>query len=127
MREAVLGGSRIHIDNAEEIPRLEALAEELLPGDTRLAVAIRVNMQLGSQHWDRFGFNLESGRAHEAARRISSSKSLELAGLHCHIGTYVDNTDLYRQAASRLVDFTVWLRQHTATRIRWWDLGRRFR
>jgi len=124
LRDAIRGGTRIHLDHLEEIPRLEALVREAgLPGGTRLPVAIRVNMQLDANHWDRFGFNLESGRAHEAARRLAESAELELAGLHTHIGTYVDNVDNYRRAAGRLVELALWVRRHTGARIRWWDMG----
>ena len=124
LRDAIRGGTRIHLDHLEEIPRLEALVREAgLPGGVRLPVAIRVNMQLDANHWDRFGFNLESGRAHEAARRLAESKELELAGLHTHIGTYVDNVENYRRAAGRLVELALWVRRHTGARIRWWDMG----
>ena len=123
--EAIRGGTRIHLDHLEEIARVEELVRStgLPAGLARLPVAIRVNMQLDANHWDRFGFNLESGRAHEAARRIADSAELELAGLHTHIGTYVDNTDNYRRAAGRLVELAVWIRRFTGARIRWWDMG----
>jgi diaminopimelate decarboxylase len=123
--EAVAGGTRIHLDHAEEIGRLEVIVRRqgLPAGLERLPVAIRVNMQLDAQHWDRFGFNIESGRAHEAIRRIASSAELELAGLHTHIGTYVDSVDHYRRAAARLVELALWARHHAGVRLRWWDLG----
>ena len=124
LRAAMQGGTRIHLDNAEELQRLEALArEEGFGPERRLPVAIRVNMQLDAQHWDRFGFNLESGRAHQAARRVESSSSLCLRGLHCHIGTYVDNVDLYRRAARKLVELADWLRAELGVKIQWWDMG----
>ncbi len=125
LHEAIAGGARIHIDHAEEIPRIEALVRdtELPDGREKLPVALRVNMQLDAQHWDRFGFNVESGRAHEAARRVAGSAELELAGLHTHIGTYVDDVELYRGAAGKLVELAIWIRRHTGVHIRWWDLG----
>lgn len=124
LREAIRGGTRIHLDNPEELLRVEALArEEGFGGDKRLPVAIRVNMQLDAQHWDRFGFNLESGRAHQAARRVEESPTLCLRGLHCHIGTYVDTVDFYRRAARKLVDLADWLRAELGIRLEWWDLG----
>lgn len=125
LREAIRGGARIHLDHLEEIPRVEALVREcgLPEGQQRLPVALRINMQLDAQHWDRFGFNLESGRAHEAARRLADSAELELAGLHTHVGTYVDNVDIYRRAAGRLVELALWVRRYTGAHIRWWDLG----
>lgn len=123
--EAAQGGSRIHLDNMEELQRLELLLEAhgLPAGVDRLPVAIRVNMQLDAQHWDRFGFNLESGRAHEAARRVMESRFLVLGGLHTHVGTYVDNVDMYRRAATRMVELALWVRRHTGARITWWDMG----
>ena len=122
--EAMHGGTRIHLDNSEELLHLEELARAQGFGpQKKLAVAIRVNMQLDAQHWDRFGFNLESGRAHQVARRVEESDSLCLRGLHCHIGTYVDNVDMYRRAALKLVELANWLRRELGVRLEWWDLG----
>jgi diaminopimelate decarboxylase len=124
LRDALKGGSKIHIDNVEELIRIEALALEAgYDSNNRFPVAIRVNMQLDAQHWDRFGFNLESGRAHEVVRRISESESLQIAGLHTHIGTYVDDVEIYRQAARKMVELAVWIKKHIGVHISWWDLG----
>jgi hypothetical protein len=86
---------------AEELPRGGPGPRGGLRAGAAAARGHPVNMQLDAQHWDRFGFNLESGRAHQAARRVAESKQPVPAGLHCHIGTYVDNVDLYRRAARK--------------------------
>lgn len=56
--------------------------------------------------WSRFGFNLESGHALEAARRIAhSGGKLALVGVHSHIGTFMMDPSAYKRAAAKIADF----------------------
>jgi diaminopimelate decarboxylase len=123
LEASVRGGSRVHLDNNEEIQRLEEIVRRVGKPGEKFPVAIRINMQLDAQHWDRFGFNLDSGRAHEVIRHLADSDVLELAGFHTHIGTYVDNVEMYRRAARRMVELAVWAREHAGIRLKWWDMG----
>ena len=77
--QALRGGTMIHLDNLDELARVERVAERL---DLRPKVAIRVNMQIeGLPPWSRFGFNLETGQAREAVNRLVAGDRLH-ARLH---------------------------------------------
>lgn len=103
------GVGRIVIDNLDEIARLDALTREL---DRVAKVFVRVTpgvkpsthryVQTG-QLDSKFGFNLEGGAAHEAARRILAAPKLELVGLHCHIGSQIFSTQPFAIAAWTLM------------------------
>ncbi len=104
LKEAVLQNSRIHIDHLDELLDLLKIATEL---KKKVSVTLRLNMDTGTYpSWDRFGFNLESGQALEAVRRIASSGGkLELKGLHTHVGTFMLDTTPYKNAIHKLATF----------------------
>lgn len=93
LEQAVREGARIHLDHLDELYALEQIAEKQ---KKIVHVALRLNFDTGfSEPWNRFGFNIESGAARDAARRIASSRWLKLVGLHSHIGTFVLDVRAY--------------------------------
>ena len=80
LEQAAREGAQIHLDHLDEIYALEQVAKGL---NKKVAVGIRLNFDTGyTESWSRFGFNLESRAALDAAQRIASSEWLELNGLH---------------------------------------------
>jgi len=112
---------QIHLDHLDELTSAEKVAEQL---GLRPKVGIRVNIsELPVPTWDRFGFNLESGRALEAARRITRGGRLDLRTIHCHIGTFITNPDAYRLAAQAMAGLALTLERDAGCRIDTIDLG----
>ncbi|MBN2575418.1 MAG: diaminopimelate decarboxylase, partial [Deltaproteobacteria bacterium] len=112
---------RVHIDHLDELSVAERVADRL---GLSPEVGMRVNLsELPVPVWDRFGFNLETGRALEAARRIVRGGRLDLRTLHCHIGTFIANPEAYRLAARALAAFSLAVERETGTRIDTIDLG----
>lgn len=121
LEKALRAGVRIHLDHFDELARAEAVARRL--GKTP-AVALRINMAVpGTPPWSRFGFNLESGQALDAVRRIRAGGVLRLAGLHAHIGTFVQDLDAYRQEARKLAELANLLARDHGVVLEWLDLG----
>ena len=120
LRRAIQQGSLINIDSYQEIDDLEELARQL---DVEVKVGIRVNMQLYEGDWDRFGFNIESGQAMDACKRISSSDKLRLTGLHAHIGTFITDTNVYRTMANKLASFCMLIRDQPRVSLEYLDVG----
>ena len=121
LEKAFRAGARVHLDHFDELARAEAVARRL---ELRPKVAIRVNMALpGTPPWSRFGFNLESGQALDAVRRILAGGVLQLAGLHAHIGTFVQDVDAYRQEARKLAELANRLAREHGVLVEWIDLG----
>lgn len=87
LERAVGEGAQIHLDHLDELLLVESVAEAQ---GKRARVALRLNFDTGyTEPWSRFGFNLESGQASQAARLAAGSRHLELMGLHSHIGTFI--------------------------------------
>jgi diaminopimelate decarboxylase len=114
-------GARVHLDNFDEILRAERVAERL---GASPRVAIRLNMAVtGTPAWSRFGFNLDSGQALDAVRRLRAGGRLTLAGLHCHIGTFVQDVEAYRQEAAKMAGFANLLAREHGVLLDYLDLG----
>jgi len=120
LQRAVEQNSLINIDSHQEISNLEELAKEL---GRELKVGIRVNMQLYDTNWDRFGFNLESGQALDACKRIAASENLKLAGLHVHIGTFILDINIYRLMAEKLVGLYKSIKDDPKVKLEYLDVG----
>src|ERR1700712_767297 len=119
--KAIRNGTIIHVDNFDEIVRMEAIAKR---NNCRPRVAIRVNMAIeGMQAWSRFGLNLESGQARDAVRRILAGNTLELVGLHAHIGTFVLEPAAYATAANKLARFANELLSEYKIKLSFIDVG----
>jgi diaminopimelate decarboxylase len=120
---------RIVIDNLEEIDRLARIANT---AGKRQKVFVRVTpgirpsthryVQTGQQD-SKFGFNLEGGLAEAAVRQVMQKSSLELVGLHCHIGSQVLETEPFIAAAGRMLEFYAHVRDQYAAPLDELNLG----
>lgn len=103
------GVGRVVVDSTAEIDVLARLAAE---AGTRQGVLIRVNVgveahthdYIATAHEDqKFGFSLAGGAAAEAAEHVLAEPSLQLAGLHSHIGSQIFNTQGFEVSTRRLL------------------------
>ena len=121
LEKALGGGSIVHIDHFDELSLAEKIAERL---GIRPKVALRINLMTdGTPAWSRFGFSLESGQARDAVRRLMVGDRLELGGLHCHLGTFIQDPLVYKQAAEKLSTFANQVRDDYGITIEFVDLG----
>ncbi len=118
---ALTGDTLVHIDHFDELAAAEAVAANR---GIRPKVALRLNMTAeGAPTWGRFGFNLDNGQALDAARRLVAGNRLELAGLHCHLGTFILQTGAYGEAAGKIARFANELRERLGVVLDFIDLG----
>ena len=121
IERALTGGAMIHIDNFDELARIERIAERM---GIRPKVALRLNLAIdGLPAWSRFGVNLESGQAREAVNRLVAGDRLELTGLHSHIDTFILAPEAYGQAAAKLARFANEIRSAHGIKLSFIDLG----
>jgi len=118
---AIENDSLIHIDHLEELNRLIALAAQT---NNKPRVAVRINMDTGIYpKWDRFGFNYENNEAWNAINKIVSSGKLQLVGLHCHIGTFIQSTGAFGIAASKMAELAMRCKTVLRQNIEYLDMG----
>jgi diaminopimelate decarboxylase len=104
------GVGRIVVDSFEEIDRIAAVAAEL-GVKARVMVRVTVGVEahthefIATAHEDqKFGFSLANGQAAEAVSRIVAlGDTLELLGLHSHIGSQIFDTSGFEVSARRLI------------------------
>ena len=121
LERAAHEGAMINVDHLDELYDLEAVAKKLR---RHIHVGIRLNLDVGIQpQWSRFGFNLESGQAMEAVKRMKNGGRLVLKGLHCHIGTYIMDASAYGRQVKKMVEFAYEVEQAFGFSIEYLDIG----
>ncbi len=150
-RALAAGVGHIVADSFEEIARLAFLTEKMADqrprgeggrgqrlaayeagadGKPKILVRVTTGVEatthefVATAHDDqKFGFSLASGAADEAVRRVLAAPSLELAGLHSHIGSQIYDTAGFEVAARRVLDLAVRIRAEHGVEIRELNLG----
>ena len=121
LEKAVKEGATINVDHLDEIYDLEQIAQKL---KRKVHVGIRLNLDCGIYpQWSRFGFNLETGQALEAVKRIKQGGKLILNGLHCHIGTFIMETSAYVKQIEKMVAFGYEVEQAFGYSMEYLDIG----
>jgi len=95
------GVGHLILDSLDEIDRCERLLESRQDVLIRVTPGIRPSthdyVQTG-QLDSKFGFGLEDGLAARAIERVLASETLNLVGLHAHIGSQIFELEPYRLA-----------------------------
>jgi diaminopimelate decarboxylase len=114
LRSAITSGVRnVVVDSFDELDRLDALHAEGAPQpDVLLRVTPGVHAHTHhyiatGQDDSKFGFNLANGDAERAVDRARRSASVNLVGLHCHIGSNVFAAGFFARAAEVMAGFAV--------------------
>jgi len=130
LEQAVKAGvGHVVVDSFEEIARL-AWAAQQLGVRQRVLVRVTVGVEahthefIATAHEDqKFGLSLTGGQAEEAVRRVLNLPSLELAGVHSHIGSQIFDTAGFEVAARRVVGLLVRIRDEHGLELPEIDLG----
>ncbi|MFD5462268.1 diaminopimelate decarboxylase [Kitasatospora sp. NPDC127059] len=123
------GVGHIVVDSYEEIERLAAIAAR---HGVRQQVLIRITVGveahthefIATAHEDqKFGLSLTGGAAAEAVRRVLGHDSLELRGIHSHIGSQIFDMAGFEVAARRVVGLLAGIRDEHGVELPEIDLG----
>ncbi|MEU8921324.1 diaminopimelate decarboxylase [Kitasatospora sp. NPDC048545] len=124
------GVGHIVVDSYEEIERLAAIAAR---HGVRQQVLIRITVGveahthefIATAHEDqKFGLSLTGGSAAEAVRRVlAHGDSLELRGIHSHIGSQIFDMAGFEVAARRVVGLLARIRDEHGVQLPEIDLG----
>jgi len=121
LEQAIKEHAHIHVDHLDELYLIEEIAIET---QSNVDVSIRLNFDTGfTEPWSRFGFNVESGQAKDAAWRIKASTHINLIGLHCHIGTFILEPRAYTAQVTTMCEFMEDIEKETQCTIEVIDIG----
>ena len=128
-RAVEAGVGRIVLDSFQEIARVAHIARKL---GVRQRVQIRVTVGveahthefIATAHEDqKFGLALADGGAAEAVRRVLQLESLELTGIHSHIGSQIFDMAGFEVSARRVVGLLAEIRDEHGVELPEIDLG----
>ena len=103
------GVGTIVIDSFDELTRVAEITKSLKKTQKvylRLTPGVDAHTHefISTAHEDvKFGFSIASGAANEAIEKCMEQSSLNLAGIHCHIGSQIFEVEGFKIAAQRLV------------------------
>jgi diaminopimelate decarboxylase len=124
-----LGVETIVIDSMYEIDRVAAAASKLGKVQRvhlRLTPGIQAHTHesISTAHEDvKFGFSIASGAAWEAIAKVHNQSSLELRGIHAHIGSQIFGFESFEMLAERFVMFLAKYRDEFKKELPELDLG----
>jgi diaminopimelate decarboxylase len=115
LREAITAQVRhIVVDSFDELDRLDALHHEGIGPVPDVIIRVTPGVHAHTHEFiatgqddSKFGFNLGNGDAHRAVARAGSSASVNLVGVHCHIGSNVFEASSFAKAAEVMAAFAV--------------------
>ena len=123
------GVGTVVLDSFVEIARLAGVAQQRgvrqrVLVRTTVGVEAHTHEFIATAHEDqKFGFSLASGAAAEAVRRVLALPSLDLAGLHSHIGSQIFDTSGFEVSARRAVGLLAAVRDEHGAELSTLDLG----
>ncbi|HEX3032760.1 MAG TPA: diaminopimelate decarboxylase [Bacillota bacterium] len=123
------GTGRIVVDNLYELNLINALAGEQ---GVRPRILLRITpgieahtheyIQTG-QIDSKFGLVMSNGQAMEGIKEALTRPNVELAGVHCHIGSQIFEMESYQHAARVMMEFIAEIKQETGVEIKELNLG----
>ncbi|WP_282202545.1 diaminopimelate decarboxylase [Kitasatospora fiedleri] len=130
LEQAVKAGvGHIVVDSFQEIERLAGIADAQgvrQPVLIRITVGVEAHTHefIATAHEDqKFGLSLSGGLAAEAVRRVLAQPSLELRGIHSHIGSQIFDFAGFEVAARRVVGLLAEVRDEHGVELPEIDLG----
>jgi diaminopimelate decarboxylase len=130
LRAAVQAGvGRVVLDSFTEIARLAHVAHGLGAIQAvlvRATVGVQAHTHefVATAHEDqKFGFSLDSGAAAEAIRRVRKLASLDLVGVHSHIGSQIFDAAGFEISAHRVVGLLAEVRDEHGVELPELNLG----
>ena len=125
----VSGVGRIAVDSLDELERLARIAASagvVQPIVLRATPGVEAHthefIQTGQED-TKFGMSIESGAALEAAKRTVDLPSLELVGVHAHIGSQIFGPEAFGKLVEIMCEFVADVRSATGVELRELNMG----
>lgn len=123
------GVGDIIADNFEDIVRLNEIAGKM---NKKVNVTLRIKPGIDAHTHEfirtgqidsKFGFALENGEAHKAAKMAAEAENIELKGVHCHIGSQIFDVDPFVLASEVMLNFIKFIKDEFNIEIENLNLG----
>lgn len=123
------GIGRVVIDSMSEIERLGTIAAQT--GCVQdVSVRIKPGIEAHTHEYIRtgqvdskFGFGIDDGKGMKAIKAILAQKSLNLVGIHCHIGSQIFELKPFRDVVDVMLDYLIKVKNETGCEMREINFG----
>lgn len=128
-RALTVGVGHIVVDSMTEIEVLGALAASMgvvAPVLVRVTTGVHAggHEYIATSHEDqKFGLSLATGAALDGLRAVHAAVSLDLRGIHTHIGSQILSIDAFRESAERMLQLRADFAAETGYELPEVDLG----
>ena len=82
VKEIILGGGCVNLDDYVEVPTILQLAEQY-PEKT-IRIGIRCNFEINDGVTSRFGFDVTKSAFQQMLKELTAIKNIQIAGIQCH-------------------------------------------
>jgi diaminopimelate decarboxylase len=129
LERAIAAGVLINVDSLQELRVVDRIASRL---GQRARVGFRVNPDISAPthpyiatglRESKFGLDVASGQALEAYRTASRMESVEVVGIHCHIGSQILDPAPFEEEAEKLMEIVARLKAELNIDIEFLDMG----
>ncbi|ACD30190.1 rhizoferrin biosystnesis N-citrylornithine decarboxylase FslC [Francisella tularensis] len=114
----------INCDHFDEILRIAKIAKKL---NITAKIGLRVADNKTPQNWSRFGFALTDQQSNSdiftTIDKIQQIANIQLAGLHCHIGTNIRDISRFTAMAKNIAELAETILTKYKLTLEWIDLG----
>ena len=117
------------VDNREELDAIHAIAGQK---GRKQPILLRLTPGIDPHTYEavatgkvdsKFGTAIETGQALEMVRYALSLPSIELKGVHCHVGSQVFGEDVYERASDIMLAFMAQCREQCGVELEQLDMG----
>ena len=124
-----LGVGYFVVDNREELDAIARIAAER---GVRQKLLLRLTPGIDPHTYDavatgkvdsKFGTAIETGQAREMLEHTLSLPSIDLRGLHCHVGSQVFGEDVFERSADIMLEFMAQCNSDYGLQLEMLDLG----
>lgn len=129
LRAALDAGVMVNVDSLEELDSLNKIASGF---KAKARVSFRINPSINPRTHpkiatglkeSKFGLHIQGGIALKACRKAAGMRSLNVVGVHTHIGSQIQDAGNFVEAAVRVFDFAVELKKKLGLALNFIDLG----
>lgn len=127
--QALNSGIVINLDSLQELNLLNKLSIE---EKKKARISFRVNPSVSPDTHpkiatgirnSKFGFHLEEDIAFGAYQLANEMENLEIVGIHTHIGSQILDTGVFNEAAEKIMEFCLRLKDGLSLELKFVDLG----
>jgi len=129
LANAVDAGVVINVDSLDELEGLGGVAASL---KKTARISFRINPSINPKTHpkiatglrdSKFGLHIERGIAFNAYRKAKAMRNITIAGVQTHVGSQIEDAGSFVEAAQRIFDFAVLLKEKLDITLEFIDLG----